>query len=707
MIELVSSDDQILWVQTTNLGEQIYAKAEGIAVDDSGLYIVGYDNLPSFNDYEWRIEKRNINDGSVIWSQTENIVPFCPHAVCESALAVTVDNSGLYIIGYCLQPDPIAQFRIEKRNLGDGSLIWNQIENLNGNYVYDFISDERSREMHVAVDSSGLYVTISSYLENKIEKRNLVDGSIIWNLTEPSNSLHINYERVYDRISEITVDDSGLYFVGDTWDEAQSSLEWKIEKRSKTDGAILWTQISEYRDSVNHAYGLASDVSGLYVAGYVKSEADGYTGWRIEKRNLADGSILWYKEDVNVKPPTSFLPRVRNYIEIDTSAVYMIVIADFQGKPALVAQKRSLTDGSLLGMHNNPPSPFLERLYAMAIDSSGLYTSHYPWKLEKWNIDLPPPITVNFASDTGQIGFSPYGYSGQIKKYNNGDTAIAFQGVNYSIYPFPASGYIFTRWETTGGISVTNPDFDFTIFTASSSGTLRMVQELTNTTTSTTTTATTATTTTTDTTSDTTTTTTDTTSDTTTNTTTTTTNDTTNITTTDTTTDTVTTTGTTTTGTSTTTETADTQTTSPSTTPPPTPPQQCIIATASYGSALAPEVSYMRYVRDQMIGSNNVGRILVNGWTIFYYSWSPTIASSISNSETMQSVARVILLPLVAITHLTASIYITVAFVSPTLASVIAFLSGLSLGMIIYFVLPIFLISMSYRKRNVRKRLFQ
>jgi len=35
----------------------VYANAGGIAVDNSGVYIVGRDNVPALNDYEWRIEK--------------------------------------------------------------------------------------------------------------------------------------------------------------------------------------------------------------------------------------------------------------------------------------------------------------------------------------------------------------------------------------------------------------------------------------------------------------------------------------------------------------------------------------------------------------------------------------------------------------------------------------------------------------------------
>jgi hypothetical protein len=668
-IELVSSEDHI-WIQTTELGELTFAKAKGIAVDDAGLYIVGYDNLPAFNDYEWRIEKRNINDGAIIWIQTENLAPICTHALCESALAATVDNSGLYIIGYCIQSEQ-AQFRIEKRTLIDGSLIWSRTENFDNDYLYFFQSDI---DMALAADSSGLYVSISSYLEYKIEKRNLTNGSIIWNMTEPANEFYINSERVYDRISDITVDDSGLYLVGDVWDENQSSLEWKIDKRSKTDGTLLWTQISDYQDGINHAYGVASDVSGLYVAGHIKSNSSGYSGWLIEKRNLADGSEIWYQEDDNFKPPLDSALVLRNCIDVDESAVYMTGIADFQGKSGLIAQKRNLTDGSLLGMYNNKPTPFLKHLYGMVIDSSGIYTANYLWHLEKWNIDLPPPITVNFATDTGRIGFSPHGHSGQIKMYKNKNAAVAFRGVNYTISAFPASGYIFTKWESTGGISVIDPDSSFTMATASSSGTLRMVQtsiETINTTTTTT-----------NTTTDTTTTTTDaltTATDTARNNTTNTTTD-------------------TTTTTDTNTKTTDTTFPSSSTTPPPSMKQSCVIVTASYGSDLAPEVVYMRYVRDNMIGSTDTGNILVSGWNNFYYSWSPYVANMISHSETLQSTFRILLLPLVAIIHSTAYVYSGIAPLSLTSASIIAFIFAAVSSTVIYFVIPVIALLIFSRK---------
>jgi len=126
---------------------------------------------------------------------------------------------------------------------------------------------------------------------------------------------------------------------------------------------------------------------------------------------------------------------------------------------------------------------------------------------------------------------------------------------------------------------------------------------------------------------------------------------------------------------------------------------QCIIATAAYGSPIASEVLYMRHVRDDMIGSNEIGEKIVGGWNSFYYSWSPTIARMISNSKEMQTIMRVVLWPLVAIVHLTSFIYTVIQHVNPTLASVIAFLSAAFFSTTFYLVSPLLIIRTIARRR--------
>jgi hypothetical protein len=124
----------------------------------------------------------------------------------------------------------------------------------------------------------------------------------------------------------------------------------------------------------------------------------------------------------------------------------------------------------------------------------------------------------------------------------------------------------------------------------------------------------------------------------------------------------------------------------------------CVIVTATYGSELAPEVAYMRRVRDEMIGSNHIGRILVNGWDTFYYSWSPTLAGWIASSNDLQATFRILLLPLVGTIHATAIIYDAVASINPTSASVIAFLFAAFSSTTLYILSPLFALRVIVRK---------
>jgi hypothetical protein len=137
--------------------------------------------------------------------------------------------------------------------------------------------------------------------------------------------------------------------------------------------------------------------------------------------------------------------------------------------------------------------------------------------------------------------------------------------------------------------------------------------------------------------------------------------------------------------------------TSPTT---PAPRSGCIIATATYGNELAPEVVYMRHVRDNMIGSNEVGKAIVIGWNSFYYSWSPQVAQFIDTHDFVKPVFEVLLLPLVGTVHLTAIIYGAISLVNTPLASTVAFLIAALSTISIYVICPATTIRLIYRKAN-------
>ena len=150
--------------------------------------------------------------------------------------------------------------------------------------------------------------------------------------------------------------------------------------------------------------------------------------------------------------------------------------------------------------------------------------------------------------------------------------------------------------------------------------------------------------------------------------------------------------------------TATTPVTTPVTTPTPG-PARCVIATAAYGSEMAPDVVYMRYIRDNLIGSSPIGRTLVGAFNAFYYSWSPTVAGVIAGNELLRAIFRVVLLPLIGIVRVTALLFTATTYLagSRDLASVVAFLVAAAMTVAVYVAFPV-LVALEIRQGSRRRR---
>jgi hypothetical protein len=66
----------------------------------------------------------------------------------------------------------------------------------------------------------------------------------------------------------------------------------------------------------------------------------------------------------------------------------------------------------------------------------------------------------------------------------------------------------------------------------------------------------------------------------------------------------------------------------------------CFVATAAYGSVIAPEVVVLSRFRDEVLLRTSIGSVLVK----FYYKVSPYFATAISRSDFFCAVVRVVLL---------------------------------------------------------------
>lgn len=108
----------------------------------------------------------------------------------------------------------------------------------------------------------------------------------------------------------------------------------------------------------------------------------------------------------------------------------------------------------------------------------------------------------------------------------------------------------------------------------------------------------------------------------------------------------------------------------------------CLIATAAFGSELAPQVQFLRNFRDQHVLSTRTGSSFMNVFNAWYYSFSPYVADYERQVPLLQQTVRIAIYPLLGILGLSETAY----FLIPgEYGSVLAGLIASSLIGAIYF----------------------
>jgi hypothetical protein len=317
----------LLWSVASAEGSSLYA----VAVDAQGVYVVG--NSASRERGGGRIEKRNPADGSLIWAT---------HADVGELMHIDIDAESMYLSA--------SPWKAEKRRLSDGSLIWEHTCEFGG------------KPYGVVIDSQAMYISgRDGKGQWRVEKRRLSDGAVLWNqMTVSGVAL------------AVAVDDTGVYLGG--YDRVPGDQQWRIEKRSLTDGSLIWEVTHNPSKEDEKVYGMAVDASGVYAAGFDSAVDAGQ--WRIEKRNLSDGKLIWEKVD----NPSPGLDKAHG-LSIDATGLYI----PGYDKDQMRVEKRSLEDGSLIWVGRSNPGGKL--WYAVAVDDTAVYVGgnlRRQWRIEKW-----------------------------------------------------------------------------------------------------------------------------------------------------------------------------------------------------------------------------------------------------------------------------------------------------------------------------------
>ena len=122
----------------------------------------------------------------------------------------------------------------------------------------------------------------------------------------------------------------------------------------------------------------------------------------------------------------------------------------------------------------------------------------------------------------------------------------------------------------------------------------------------------------------------------------------------------------------------------------------CLIATAAFGSEMAPQVQFLRELRDNTVLQTQSGTSFMTGFNQFYYSFSPAVADYERENPVFKEAVKVTLTPL--LTSLTLLNYVEIDSEEEMLGYGIGIIL-LNVGM--YFVAPaVLIIALKNRLKN-------
>jgi hypothetical protein len=442
-----------------------------IAIDSDHIYVTGYDISPG--NLQWRVEKRDISTGVLVTTfDTDGVVESNPSSGNDISYSIAIDSSNIYIVGYDRSPG-LAQWRVEKRDKSTGALAvgFNETGVIKSN---PSISTDNARS--IAQDSNYIYVAGTDYspgnIQWRVEKRDKTTGALVTSF-DSDGIVESNPSTSIDEAYSLTVDSNYIYIAG--VDMSPGNLQWRIEKRDKTTGAlvtgfnstgVVQSNPSSFND---YARSIVIDSNYIYVAGWDFSPGGSDAQWRVEKRYKSNGSLVnAFDSDgvVESNPSGSF--DFAYSIIIDSDYIYTAG-TETSGSYRWRIEKRDKTTGTLAnefdfdGVIVSNPSTGSDYAQSITLDSEYIYIAGFDssqssrqWRIEK-HYKNNGSLVNTFDSD-GVVESHPS--DGTDTPYSITVDSNYIYVAGYDVSPWIAAQWRIEKRDKTTGALVTSFDND-------------------------------------------------------------------------------------------------------------------------------------------------------------------------------------------------------------------------------------------------------
>ncbi len=269
--------------EDVNPGQHSYIT--DLAIDGNFMYLAG--SYTTSSDEDWRIEKRNLSDGTLVWSQ------YYDSGVSDQYPKIAIDSEYMYLWGTA----GVSGHALQQRNLSNG------VEKP-GTGIY--LSGAYNQADHDIVYSGGyIYISRGTIITPSIEKRLVSNLSFVsWQVSQSSTP------------GCLAIDSTGIYGIDRN---TRSYL-----KRDLVSGSLCDNNPSDECggkgtfgtggevSAVLDSYALAADGNYLFAAGQYSFSLGGTVyDWRTEKflgssGALATGGLGENYQDVTANTPIAY-----------------------------------------------------------------------------------------------------------------------------------------------------------------------------------------------------------------------------------------------------------------------------------------------------------------------------------------------------------------------------------------------------------------